>query len=91
MPANNNNRVIVILVGVLFAVVSAAAALYFLLPSNSQTGSNNVTSTTATPTVGFDISVFQKQTYQQLNRQLMQAGTLPVQPPTTAGKANPFL
>jgi hypothetical protein len=91
MANNSNNRLVLVLVGILLAVVSASAALYLLLPSDTELNQKSATPEETITPANFDISVFEKQGYQQLNRQLMQAGVLPVQPPSNVGKANPFL
>lgn len=48
-------------------------------------------STTFSGGSSFDLRVLQSPAYLLLDKQLVQEGALPVQPPTGTGKANPFL
>lgn len=95
----NQTRLIVILSAILLAVIVGSGILIFLLPSSSPTPTitptTDETATTATtaPTGqgNFNTGVFQRSDYVVLDRQMIQDGRLPVQPPANAGKANPFL
>ena len=88
----SSQKIIVVLFGLLLAVVAAAAVVIWLLPS-PDTEPSSVPEATTTPASGdgFNTSVLQRPEYLKLNQQLIREGALPVQPPTTAGKVNPFL
>lgn len=99
MAEGSSNKVIMILTGVLLVVIAASMGVLLILPDD-ETGSAPATSTDTpllrdTPpsstTQSFDLTVTQRQSYQTLNKQLVHEGALPVQPPVSTGKANPFL
>ena len=46
---------------------------------------------TGTANAVFNLGIFERSSYNILNHQLINEGALPVQPPPTTGKANPFL
>ena len=97
------NKLIIVLTAVLLAVLVASGIILFLLPSSEsdnftdvspeETESVGVTTNSAgsVPTGSFRLDVLQRQAYQLLNKQLVREGARPVKPPTTVGKANPFL
>ena len=90
MADSSNNKLIISLAVLLAIVVAIGAIVIFVLPGSD----------TAQPldpvSVGggvddFDLDVLRRQDHQTLNRSLVEDGSLPVQPPTGIGKANPFL
>ncbi len=99
--AAQKNKIIILLGITLVIVIGVSVGVVIFLPSggSSQSSESVVSSTpgkstgiTANETeVKFDLSVFQTAAYQLLNIQPVQDGSLPVQPPATTGKTNPFL
>ena len=82
---------------VLVIVIGASLGLLITVPSGGESEpaaevtpvpSQPISSTTGRE--GFNLNVFQTQAYQLLNQQLVEDGSLPVTPPSTVGKANPF-
>lgn len=84
------SKTIPILAGLFFAVVVAAAALLWLLPGQPKMVAPE-NPLLVLPPATLDVSLFNRSAYQQLNLQVITSGSLPVQPPATVGKANPFL
>lgn len=82
----SGRTVVTSLVAILLAAIGVAAVILFLLPSN-QTPQQSP----ATTSQRLDTSVLQRSDYTGLDTSLLQQGALPVQPPPTTGKANPFL
>lgn len=101
------NRAVTILVVILILIVIATGATFWLLPSApsqppvssspaadeaplfSDSAAPVATSAPAGPV--FNVDVLSNTLYQSLNHQLIDNGSLPVQPPAATGKANPFL
>ena len=80
---------ILILVGSLLLV---GIISYSLIATVSKAPSAPVTtSTTPSAGAGFDLSILQRSDYKLLDQGPIQNGQLPVHPPATVGKANPFL
>ena len=90
-------KIIIGLTLVLIVVIGVSVGLLITVPSGEERESapeatpaaGRPTSPSTTP-AGFNLNVFQTQAYQLLNQQLIEDGSLPVTPPTTVGKANPF-
>ena len=82
---------------VFLAIVVVAIVIFALIPSDDTADvtvpDETPDAVTATPSAseGFDLKVLNRRVYQLLNRQLVQEGAIPVQPPAGVGKANPFL
>ncbi len=101
--ATSSNRTIVILGAVFLAIIVVVIVIVALIPrdesapdpvtvtTSDTTTESDVTIDTASTSTGFDLGVLNRRLYQLLNRQLVQEGAIPVQPPTVVGKANPFL
>ena len=83
-------KTIVILLAVLLALVAVGGAIVFLLPDDTTTPPTQSPSTVSTPQ-RLDLSALERSDYTQLDTSLLQQGALPVLPPATVGKANPFL
>lgn len=94
--ANRSSQLIIILAAVLLAVIAGSGLVLWFL------GSNEPSPTTLTPTPevaapqqpgddAFNTGVLRSSDYTKLDQQLVTDGSLPVQPPATVGKANPFL
>lgn len=90
--ASPQRMTIIILGAVLLAAVAVGAVIYYaptlnltpqgdvgLAPQNSQGDVG-----------GFDTAVLAQPNYTALDASIFARGLLPVQPPTTAGKPNPF-
>lgn len=83
----------IIIAGIVLAVLAAAGIAIFTL---SGTGQPEIISEPdqGIPILtgnGFDLGVLQRAGYKAINQQPVQDGLLPVKPPQTDGKANPFL
>lgn len=90
----DQKQTIIMLVSALLAVVAVSAVVLFLLPSESSIRNNVSTTTTSNTSVvsdGFDLNILDRSDYRALNQAPIQNGSLPVAPPATSGKANPFL
>ena len=91
MAAPTQRKLIIILGIILLAVVVVSSLVLFMLPEE---GSQPIPSS-PTPqngiSTGFNTRVLQRSGYTLLNTTLIQNGFLPVRPPATTGKANPFL
>lgn len=86
----SQNKLITILAVVLLLVIAGSVAILVTSSPDATPG----TSTTTAPTgkqYTFNLDVLQQQAYQLINKQLVREGALPVAPPATPGKANPFL
>lgn len=83
---SSNTRLIIILSVVLALVIAGSAALLYWLPSAGRTPAPP-----ALASETFNLQVLQRAGYTSLDQHLIGAGQLPVAPPATAGKANPFL
>lgn len=86
--ASPQRMTIIILGAVLLAAVAVGAVIYF-------TPTLNLTPEPYTPAplegqTGFNTAVLTKPEYTSLDASLFTRGLLPVQPPATAGKPNPF-
>lgn len=82
-----NHRLVVTLALILAALVAGGVLLFVLLP-------NEPAPLVDTPTVGaaeLDLKLLQQAEYLRLDQQPVRDGSLPVPPPTGAGKANLFL
>lgn len=86
----DTRKIIIILVAVLIAALLLGAVLFYFLPSDSATP---VSPSPAPPLTdaAFNFEVLQRPEFLQLNHSFIQQGALPVPPPATIGKANPFL
>lgn len=82
------SKAIPLLTAILVAAALAVAALFWLLPKQPAPPP-----APSTPPVSHDLNaaVFERSLYRELNLQLINTGSLPVQPPAGTGKANPFL
>lgn len=85
---NPKSKVIPWLTAILVAVALAVFALFWLLP---QPLPSPPVSSTSPTLEDLEAAVFERSSYQQLNFQVINTGSLPVQPPAGTGKANPFL
>lgn len=88
------SKLIPILIALLSAVVVAAAAIVWLLPSQPAPNGDLLVSDTQpsySSSAALNVMLFDRRAYQHLNLQVINNGSLPVQPPAAAGKANPFL
>ena len=95
---DRQSRIIGTLLILLLIALLAAAALLWLLPGTPEPETeletvpqDDLFLTDVPPTDQFNVSVFDQAAYQALNLQLINDASLPVQPPASAGKANPFL
>lgn len=86
----DTQKTVIFLFAVLLALVVAGAAVLFLLPEDSSNPEETPVPT-GTLTTGLDTSILESTNYTQLDASLIQQGALPVKPPATTGKANPFL
>lgn len=93
-------RIVGILFVILMIALVAAAALLWLLPGAPAPEDELeivsdaplfIDETVPTTPAQFNVSVFEQAAYRALNLQFISDGSLPVQPPANAGKANPFL
>ncbi|MDP3997547.1 MAG: hypothetical protein Q8P73_03545 [bacterium] len=89
MPSSPN-KTIIWLVVVLLTIAAAGLVALLLLPAASVTPDNQPSAAT-TSSLETNSRVFQAPDYTSLNKQLINDGSLPVQPPAQAGKTNPFL
>lgn len=85
-----NQRFIGMAVALLVVVVGAAVAVLYLVPGGPGSSGGDEQLPAAAPKE-FNLQVLDRTVYKSLNQTLIQSGQLPVRPPTTAGKANPFL
>lgn len=84
---------IIVIGGILAAAVVGAAIIVYML-SSAPTNVPLEPQDTAVPVIdgdGFDLNVLQRPGYKALDQRAVQDGLLPVKPPQTPGKANPFL
>ncbi|MEX2055016.1 MAG: hypothetical protein WD972_02440 [Candidatus Andersenbacteria bacterium] len=91
-------KVIIILIGVLLAAVGVSVLVVWILPAGEETeltvpevGVDSEEVSLTPPTTGFNLKVLQTAGYVALDKQPIVEKALPVQPPATTGKANPFL
>lgn len=99
--ASHQTQLILVLVAVLLAVVLASAAVLWLLPAGEAIPPADLTDQTMpgpaevppapAASGGFNTAVLRSSRYTTLDQQLVTDGSLPVQPPASIGKANPFL
>jgi len=84
---------IIVIAGIILAVFAAAGIALFTLrgPSQPEIPTEQNQPTSISSGNGFDLGVLQRAGYKAINQQPVQDGLLPVKPPQTAGKANPFL
>ncbi len=82
-----NRRLVVILALVLAALVAGGVLLFIVLPSEPAP----VDTAPAVGSTELDLKLLQQAEYLRLDQQPVRDGSLPVPPPTGAGKANPFL
>lgn len=94
----DTRKTIVLLTAVLLALVAVSGVLLFVFsPSDSDTTVTETPSSAADidtnliETRGVDTSIFSQNGYTSLDTSLIQQGVLPVRPPATVGKGNPFL
>lgn len=96
MATDEQRRLIIILSAILLAVVVVSGAVLPLLPSdNSPTPedsaiTDNPTGPNAAVPNTFQVQVLDRAAYKSLNIGVLNS-LIPVRPPVTAGKANPFL
>lgn len=98
--ANRQRQLIIILGAVLLAVIVGSGAVLWSFGSRTTTDGPEPAATGQAPTespvsvgigTGFDTTVLRSSRYTTLDQQLVNDGSLPVQPPAGVGKANPFL
>lgn len=82
-----NRRLVVILALILAAVVAGGVLLFTMLPGEPAP----VITAPAVGSAELDLKLLQQAEYLRLDQQPVRDGSLPVQPPPGAGKANPFL
>lgn len=96
--ASPQRMTIIILGAVLLAAVAVGAVIYFTPTLNVNPETAVVLEDQEGPApyrdavtgTGFDTAVLTKPEYTSLDASLFTRGLLPVQPPATAGKPNPF-
>lgn len=93
----NQKALIIILVVALLIVLGTSAAVVWLLPSAPNAPGQpppavSVAPLSAVPSAAdsFSTAVLDRSDYLSLDQKLIQQGSIPVQPPQGAGKANPF-
>jgi len=93
MNTSIGQKNIIVIAGITLAVLAAAgiALLAFRAPSQPEIPLEQNQPPSVSSAHGFDLSVLQRAGYKAINQQPVQDGLLPVKPPQTAGKANPFL
>jgi len=97
--ADRGSKIIITLVIILVGVVAIGVAALMLLPDTNTPVADDLPPDTTAPTSpgptldqsGFRLDILEQPAYQLLSKQLVQDGSLPVQPPPVTGKANPFL
>ncbi len=89
----SQNQLIAILTIILLLVIGGSIIILLTTSSDSDTPSATTIDEVQAPTAQFTINLkpLEQQSYQLINKQLVKEGALPVQPPATPGKANPFL
>lgn len=92
------SQLIVILVVLLGVALAAAVGVFLSMPATEESPSlprspvADTTSPAASPgSSEYDLTVLQRQSFLLLDKRPIVEGALPVQPPATTGKANPFL
>ncbi|OGY31464.1 MAG: hypothetical protein A3C02_01870 [Candidatus Andersenbacteria bacterium RIFCSPHIGHO2_02_FULL_45_11] len=95
--ASPQRMTIIILGAVLLAAVAVGAVIYFTPTLNVgpetavvSEDQGSAVSRDEVATSGFDTAVLSQPNYTSLDATLFARGLLPVQPPATAGKPNPF-
>lgn len=95
--ASSQRMTIIILGAVLLAAVAVGAVIYFtptlnVNPEVTVTAEDEglALNRKEVSTSGFDTAVLSQPNYTALDTSLFTRGLLPVQPPATAGKPNPF-
>ena len=91
MALSSQRKLIIILGIMLLAVIVVSSAILFLLPEEGSQPLNPSAIPQTTRSDGFNTGVLQRSSYTLLNTTLIENGFLPVRPPATTGKANPFL
>lgn len=93
MPKKAPNLIAILGALLLLVVVASAAVLWLLpaAPSDRPTRQEPVSGPPLTSPAAFNLMLFERSQYQALHLQLVSSGVLPVSPPATVGKANPFL
>lgn len=92
--AQPKTNLVAILVLLLLLVVAGSAAVLWFLPGAEPAPVSPAPPSSLTPDAGsavFNLRLFDRGVYQTLNLKLVSDGSLPVKPPASAGKANPFL
>lgn len=88
----SQRNLIMLLIGVLLLVVVVSAVVLAVLPNQPTAPTPVGTSSVGGGSgAGFDLSVLDRSQYKELDQQPIQNGLLPVRPPASTGKANPFL
>lgn len=91
MAVTSQRKLIIILGVILLAVIAVSSLVLFMLPDEGSQPLSNVSAQPNSSSSGFNTGVLQRSSYTLLNTGLIQNGFLPVRPPATTGKANPFL
>lgn len=82
-------KTIVIMLAVLLALVAVGGVIIFLLPAEPSVPTTPDTAVSVPQRL--DTTILERTDYTGLDTSLLQQGALPVLPPATVGKANPFL
>lgn len=89
----SQNQLITLLTIVLLLVIFGS--IFVLLNTSEESSLPTTTEAPAATTTRtenlFPLEILERQSYQLLNKQLVKEGALPVPPPPTVGKANPFI
>lgn len=88
----SQNQLIAILTIVLLLVIGGSIVILLTTSDSSTPPADSVASPQATSgQFTLNLKPLEQSAYQLINKQLVKEGALPVQPPATPGKANPFL
>lgn len=94
MPLDQKQTIIV-LVAAFVGVIAVSMVVLLVLPDASAPVSEDALQSPATgvstSATGFNLGVLDRTGYKMLDQTPIQNGALPVLPPPTTGKANPFL
>ena len=88
------NRLVIMLAAILLAVVAVSVGVLYFVPGDKSSAPQSPTDNavdTVSGATGLNLDILQKTSYQSLDSKAVENGSLPVQPPTGVGKANPFL
>lgn len=91
METTSPQRMTIIILGaVLLAAVAVGAVIYFAPTLNLNPETAVAPESQEVSDTGFNTAVLSKPDYTALDASMFTRGLLPVQPPATAGKQNPF-